>query len=173
MKSDLFKNINEMLNSQKEKQLEKLTNDNNEKKYGKLYNWSAVNDSRGLAPIGWHIPTRDEWNTLINFLKNNNSRIMENQTENNYNSNNHCGFDAKLSGIMNEFRLENINHGISGCELNCCWWSASLFFLDNRKSNSDISRRADAIKMFASNEKMFHFIAETWYGMSVRCIKDK
>jgi len=29
----------------------------NGKKYGKLYNWFAVNDSRGLAPPGWHIPT--------------------------------------------------------------------------------------------------------------------
>jgi uncharacterized protein (TIGR02145 family) len=29
--------------------------------YGKLYNWYAVNDSRGLAPTGYHIPTNDEW----------------------------------------------------------------------------------------------------------------
>ena len=36
--------------------------------YGKLYNWYAVNDSRGLAPSGYHIPTDTEWNTLINFL---------------------------------------------------------------------------------------------------------
>lgn len=32
--------------------------------YGKLYNWYAVNDSRGLAPEGWHIPTDFEWTTL-------------------------------------------------------------------------------------------------------------
>ncbi len=32
--------------------------------YGKLYNWYAVNDSRGLAPLGWHIPTKAEYNTL-------------------------------------------------------------------------------------------------------------
>ena len=32
--------------------------------YGNLYNWYAVNDPRGLAPNGWHIPTKGEW---INF----------------------------------------------------------------------------------------------------------
>jgi uncharacterized protein (TIGR02145 family) len=34
--------------------------------YGKLYNWYAVNDPRGLAPEGYHIPTQSEWLTLIN-----------------------------------------------------------------------------------------------------------
>ncbi len=33
--------------------------------YGKLYNWYAVNDPRGLAPQGWHIPTDTEWDTLV------------------------------------------------------------------------------------------------------------
>jgi uncharacterized protein (TIGR02145 family) len=36
--------------------------------YGKLYNWYAVNDSRGLAPAGWHIPSDVEWSTLSDFL---------------------------------------------------------------------------------------------------------
>jgi uncharacterized protein (TIGR02145 family) len=36
--------------------------------YGKLYNWYAVNDSRGLCPTGWHVPSDSEWNTLINYL---------------------------------------------------------------------------------------------------------
>ena len=40
----------------------------NGKKYGKLYNWYAVNDPRGLAPEGWHIPSDEEWTTLINYL---------------------------------------------------------------------------------------------------------
>ena len=34
------------------------------KKYGKLYNWYAVNDPRGLAPEGWHIPSNHEWTEL-------------------------------------------------------------------------------------------------------------
>jgi len=37
-------------------------------KYGKLYNWYAVNDPRGLAPVGWHVPTSDEWEILIDYL---------------------------------------------------------------------------------------------------------
>ncbi len=37
--------------------------------YGKLYNRYAVNDPRGLAPKGWHIPTSDEWKELISFLQ--------------------------------------------------------------------------------------------------------
>jgi uncharacterized protein (TIGR02145 family) len=36
--------------------------------YGKLYNWYAVNDPRGLAPVGYHIPTNVEYNTLITTL---------------------------------------------------------------------------------------------------------
>jgi uncharacterized protein (TIGR02145 family) len=36
--------------------------------YGKLYNWYAVNDPRGLAPIGWHVPTDEEWTQLSTCL---------------------------------------------------------------------------------------------------------
>jgi len=39
--------------------------------YGKLYNWYAVNDPRGLAPAGWHIPSDAEWDTLSTYLGNN------------------------------------------------------------------------------------------------------
>lgn len=40
----------------------------NGKIYGRLYNWHAVNDPRGLAPEGWHVPSDDEWTQLIEFL---------------------------------------------------------------------------------------------------------
>ena len=33
-----------------------------------LYNWYAVNDSRGLAPEGWHVPSDTEWQQLVDFL---------------------------------------------------------------------------------------------------------
>jgi uncharacterized protein (TIGR02145 family) len=38
------------------------------KKYGKLYNWFAVNDPRGLAPEGWHVPSDAEWSELIDYI---------------------------------------------------------------------------------------------------------
>ncbi len=36
--------------------------------YGKLYNWYATNDTRGLAPEGWHIPSSDDYAILQNYL---------------------------------------------------------------------------------------------------------
>ncbi len=40
----------------------------NDEKYGKLYNWFAINDPRGIVPKGWHIPSNNEWNTLVDYL---------------------------------------------------------------------------------------------------------
>ncbi|MEN9698993.1 MAG: hypothetical protein RLZZ301_191 [Bacteroidota bacterium] len=40
----------------------------NATKFGKLYNWYAVNDPRGLAPKGWRLPGNKEWQILLNEL---------------------------------------------------------------------------------------------------------
>jgi len=40
----------------------------NGKTHGKLYNWYAVVDPRGLAPVGWHIPAKPEMVELIDYL---------------------------------------------------------------------------------------------------------
>lgn len=36
--------------------------------YGKLYNWFAVNDPRGLAPKGWHVASDKEWTRMTDYL---------------------------------------------------------------------------------------------------------
>lgn len=56
-----------------------LENDPGGKKYGKLYNWYAVTDPRGLAPYGYHIPTRAEWQRLDDFIGGNSSLIKNTQ----------------------------------------------------------------------------------------------
>ncbi|HRW62201.1 MAG TPA: FISUMP domain-containing protein [Bacteroidales bacterium] len=43
-------------------------NDEYGKKYGRIYNWAAVTDSRGLAPEGWRIPNDADWDALADFL---------------------------------------------------------------------------------------------------------
>lgn len=45
--------------------------ESNNATYGKLYNWFSVNTGK-LAPAGWHVPTRAEYNTLVQYLGNGN-----------------------------------------------------------------------------------------------------
>ena len=37
-------------------------------RHGRLYNWHAVNDARGLCPSGWHVPSDGEWTTLTDGI---------------------------------------------------------------------------------------------------------
>jgi uncharacterized protein (TIGR02145 family) len=55
-------------------------NEKNDIKYGKLYNWYAVKDARGLAPNGWHIPTDQEWSLLETTLGEKSSDKMKNSS---------------------------------------------------------------------------------------------
>ncbi len=43
-------------------------NEGNVATYGRLYNWYAVDDSRNIAPEGWHVPTDEEWKQLEMYL---------------------------------------------------------------------------------------------------------
>ena len=36
--------------------------------YGRLYNFYAVDDARGLCPSGWHVPEDGEWTVMIDEL---------------------------------------------------------------------------------------------------------
>ena len=73
-------------------------------KYGKLYNWYAVNDPRGLAPIGWRIPKTDDFWLLLEFSPLNKSNLEK--------------FGYKYSPISSEFRSKigwgNIGTNTSG-----------------------------------------------------------
>lgn len=40
----------------------------NEEIYGRLYNWYAINDERGICPQGWRVPSEQDWEDLISYL---------------------------------------------------------------------------------------------------------
>ena len=73
-------------------------------KYGKLYNWYAVNDPRGLAPNGYHIPTDAEWTQLSDYLGDGEAGTKMKSTSGwveNGNGTNSSGFSGLPGGIRN------------------------------------------------------------------------
>jgi uncharacterized protein (TIGR02145 family) len=93
-------------------------------KYGKLYNWYAVNDRRGLAPKGWHIPTDDEWTILTNYLGGEDvaAKKLKSKTgwKENGNGSNKSGFNGLPSGYRHPTLEMPYNLGQSGL-----WWTTS------------------------------------------------
>jgi uncharacterized protein (TIGR02145 family) len=92
--------------------------------YGKLYNWYAVNDSRGLCPTGWHVPTDAEWTTLENHLGGTlvAGGAMKSTTgwnAPNAGATNSSGFTSLPGG----YRLSN--GGFYDVGFFGCWWSSS------------------------------------------------
>jgi uncharacterized protein (TIGR02145 family) len=98
-------------------------NRKNGKKYGKLYNWYAVNDSRGLAPTGWHIPSDAEWTTLENQLGDDAGKKMKSTSGWNENGNgtNTSGFLGLPGGYRNFNGPFNLIGG------NGTWWSSTEY----------------------------------------------
>jgi len=94
--------------------------------YGYLYNWYAVNDSRKIAPEGWHVATVDDWNTLINYVGGEDvaaGKLKETGTNHwntkDDNTTNEFGFTALPGGLCTyRGHFEEITtHGY--------WWTAS------------------------------------------------
>ncbi len=67
----------------------------NGKKYGKLYNWYAITDSRGLAPKGWQIPSKNEFEELIKILS---EDEIARKAVRDGDMNNKSGFSVLLAG---------------------------------------------------------------------------
>ena len=136
-------------------------------KYGKLYNWYAINDARGLAPDGWHVPSDTEWNELIDFLggKKVAGGKMKSKTSwaENGNGNNESGFNAKPSGYRLCDVVDFVYEGKS-----CGWWSTTQPHKKNSKSY-------DAWIRALNNEESSVGRSTTYgkpAGLSVRCRKD-
>ncbi len=132
--------------------------------YGKLYNWYAVNDPRGLAPAGWHIPSYTEWTTLVTCLGG--SAIAGGAMKEpgfihwlspNTGATNSSGFTALPGGYLNKFSGLFLSIGESGS-----WWSSSEFSSGN----------AWLCDLYNWDDLIYLYNYDKPSGISVRCIKD-
>ena len=132
--------------------------------YGRLYNWYAIHDPRGLAPAGWHIPGDSEWDVVLNFLgtndKNAGGKMKETGTTHwldpNVNATNSTGFTALGGGYrdnLGQFAYINFLG---------YWWSSTA-----NGTNYAFCRRLHSYGGF-----MDRMSYEKGKGFSVRCVKD-
>ena len=130
--------------------------------YGRLYNWYAINDTRNIAPAGWHVPTCEEWQILINHLGLDYASDWLRETGNihwygdNTRARNEYGFTALPSGMRYE------DGRFYGVGLYGEWWTSTGNYSDACCWRMGIfSNYTEAVN---ENNK---------YGFAVRCIKDQ
>ena len=132
--------------------------------YGKLYNWYAVTDPRGLAPAGWHIPTDAEWSALTTFLGGESvagEQLKESGLANWVTpnlANNNSGFTALPGGGRLSTGSINSLAGERGY-----WWSATESSATNGWNRSLINATISTFRSSANKKS----------GFSVRCIKNQ
>ena len=133
------------------------------KVYGKLYNWYAVNDPRGLAPKGWHVPSEVEWQVLSEMLggeEKAGGKLKEKGTTHwkapNLGATNETGFTGLPSGLIYSF---------GGCvkkEIEGYWWSS--------KTNGEFT--AILYSLSYENGIFTNLFLNKGVGVAVRCVKD-
>lgn len=133
-------------------------------KYGKLYNWYAVNDPRGLAPKGWHVPTDEEWITLIDYLGGKDvagGKMKEAGAPwgyTNKGATNESGFTALLGGERSRFGgFDLIGH-------RGYWWSDFRGYISLTLSRMWCNFIYMDSLLFSGESKSD--------GLSVRCLRD-
>jgi len=133
---------------------------------GRLYNWYAVDDARGLCPTGWHVPTDDEWTILKDFLTPQvfayNEATALKSTTGWYNNGN--GTDAySFSAVPGGYRSQS-NGAFQSSGLFGCWWTSS--------PNGSSSTFSQAWYRDMTNSDTFIMRLYDHYraGFSVRCI---
>jgi uncharacterized protein (TIGR02145 family) len=133
--------------------------------FGKLYNWYAVNDPRGLAPKGWHIPSDVEWALLVLEMGGDQKAGealkytygWENTKDSSGNGSNASGFEALAGGLRNGLGAFGYKGQGGG------WWSSTA--IDTTKSRYRF--------IVYSSSMVFKDVYGNRNGLAVRCVKDK
>ena len=134
-------------------------------KYGKLYNWYAVNDSRGISPKHWKIPSNDEWQILIDYLGGQDKAGGKMKSEYGWKDGGGGSF-SKLNCLPGAGRSKTgaIFGSIGG---NVGYWSSSEKVENSGESTSAWSRNLDYY-----NTKIYTYKISKRNGFYVRCVKE-
>ncbi len=129
-------------------------------KYGRLYNWYAVADERGLAPEGWHVPGDEEWTAMTNAIGGQTEAGVRLKSatgwSNNGNGRDDYGFNILASGGRG---------GVSGFNGE---GTVAVFWSSTSKSPSFAWYRV----VHAHRTGVFQENDDKMSGFSVRCVKD-
>ena len=149
------------------------------KKYGKLYNWYAINDSRGLAPKGWHVPKYDEYEKMYNFLEEGQTEIevlksLKSNTDWNY------GFDVEAYGLerknINGNNISGFNAIPGGVRVSDGTFlnigTEAIFWLDATTQLNNGNIVPYDFTLDGGGQKVIFETSENGVGESVRCVKD-
>ena len=134
----------------------------NESIYGKLYNWHAVVDPRGIAPDGYHVATSTEWSTISSYLTSvglNGGALksLDVWSSPNTGATNSTGFGA-IPGGFRSF----VAGGFTALNLAARFWTTENVDTNNGRSYA-LNYNSSTLSTSAVSKK---------YGYSVRCIKD-
>jgi len=129
-------------------------------KYGKLYNWYAVSDSRGLAPVGYHVPSDAEWEKLVDYLGGEGKAGDKMKSKQGWAEDGNGTNSSGFSGLPGGARGSNgtfFNFGKDGY-----WWSCTG------------SNTYDAwlCLLSCSNGNVLRYYSNKEKGFSVRCLRD-
>ena len=128
--------------------------------YGKLYNWYAVNDSRGLCPTGWRVPSSSDWETLIKYLGGKDNAGYKLKSDNGWRNDGQGDNILMFNGLPGGSRT---SYGIpKGLGFHGYFWTTT------------ISNNNDAIGYFIRyyDRSINMGIGSMTFGYSVRCIKN-
>jgi len=132
--------------------------------YGKLYNWFAVDDNRGLAPEGWHIARNDEWADLLDYLGGINiagGKLKEVGTTHWNEPNKGATNESVFGGLPGGGRYED--NAFNNIGKNAYWWSVTGIGGYNAW-NWVLSNDDTEVNCFGGYSKQD--------GFSVRCLRD-
>lgn len=132
--------------------------------YGYLYTWYAVNDKRNIAPEGWHVPTKYEWQILKDYLGGRDiagSKLKETDTTHwespNEGATNESGFTALPGGYRTyDGYFRNIGRQVY-------FWSSTDYLI----------YWADSEHLRNTWSEAFYHGSSKQCGYAVRLIRDK